>query len=85
MADVSMLRTTQGHLTEALEALHEWYQAAVDEADKPLVETEPAPAAGCDCPPTLRTGRRPSWCVDLRPDSQCDGCPSWPCKPQVRP
>jgi len=57
MADVSMLRTTQGHLTEALEALHEWYQAAVDEADHSLPETEPAPHDS-DCPPTLRTGDR---------------------------
>lgn len=52
MADVSMLRAEQNHLTEALDALHDWYQAAVDEADRPLSETEP-------CPPTLRTGHQP--------------------------
>jgi hypothetical protein len=48
MADVSMLRAEQTHITEALDALHEWYQAVVDEADQPLVDTDP--------PPTLRDG-----------------------------
>jgi hypothetical protein len=81
MADISMLKAEQAHITEALDSLHEWYQTVIDKAGASDQDRQAEPTAGpesappdSESPSTLRTGRRPPTVPTECAAYPCDSC-----------